>query len=95
MVPAWAQTMNGHQGGTKAAPLMNGEPLTVTANDPKEVQNIRGLGFIGLLASGVNKRLMEAAAQISSSTYASVVSASITARISDRDCSPRAAARTA
>jgi hypothetical protein len=53
MVPAWAQTMNGHQEwSTKAAPLPNGELLTVTAADPKEVQHIRGLGFIGLLVSG-------------------------------------------
>jgi hypothetical protein len=53
MVPAWAQTMDGHQGwSAKVAPLPNGELLTVTATDPKEVQHIRGLGFIGLLASG-------------------------------------------
>ena len=53
MVPAWAQTMNGHQGwNTKAASLPNGELLTVTATDPKEIQHIRGLGFIGLLVSG-------------------------------------------
>jgi hypothetical protein len=26
--------------------------MTVTASDPKEVQHICGLGFIGLLASG-------------------------------------------
>jgi hypothetical protein len=53
MVPSWAQTMNGHQGwSTNAAPLPNGELLTVTATDPKEVQHIRGLGFIGLLVSG-------------------------------------------
>ena len=53
MVPAWASTMNGHQGWvTKAAALPNGELLTVTATDPKEVQHIRGLGFIGLLVSG-------------------------------------------
>ena len=53
MVSAWAQTMNGHQGwSTKAAALPNGELLTVTAADPKEVQHIRGLGFIGLLGSG-------------------------------------------
>jgi hypothetical protein len=44
--------MNGHQGwSTKAAPLPNGELLTVTATDPKEIQHIRGLGFIGLLVS--------------------------------------------
>jgi TusA-related sulfurtransferase len=53
MIPAWVQTMNGHQGwSTKAAPLPNGEVLTVTATNPKEVQHIRGLGFIGLLVSG-------------------------------------------
>jgi hypothetical protein len=53
MVPAWASIMNGHQGWvTKAAALPNGELLTVTATDSKEVQHIRGLGFIGLLVSG-------------------------------------------
>jgi hypothetical protein len=53
MIPAWAQTMNGHQGWTtKAASLQNGELLTVTATDPQEIQHIRGLGFIGLLSSG-------------------------------------------
>jgi hypothetical protein len=53
MVPAWALTMNGHQGwSTNAASLQNGELLTVTATDPKEIQHIRGLGFIGLLVSG-------------------------------------------
>ena len=53
MIPAWAETMNGHQGwSTKAALLPNGELLTVTATDPKEIQHIRGLGFIGLLVSG-------------------------------------------
>jgi hypothetical protein len=53
MVPAWAQTMNGHHGwSTKAASLPNGELLTVTATDPKEIQHLRGLGFIGLLVSG-------------------------------------------
>jgi hypothetical protein len=53
MVPAWAQAMDDHQGwSTKAAPLPNGDLLTVTATDPNEVQHIRGLGFIGLLVSG-------------------------------------------
>jgi hypothetical protein len=53
MVPASAQTMNGHQGwSTKAASLPNGELLTVTATDPQEIQHLRGLGFIGLLVSG-------------------------------------------
>jgi hypothetical protein len=58
MVPAWATTMNGHQGwSTKAAVLPNGELLTVSATDPKEIQHIRGLGFIGLLASGSHHQM--------------------------------------
>jgi len=53
MVPAWAQPMNGQHGWTaKATSLPDGELLTVTATDPKEIEHIRGLGFIGLLASG-------------------------------------------
>ncbi|HEV2186006.1 MAG TPA: hypothetical protein VGR70_02290 [Stellaceae bacterium] len=58
MVPAWAETMNGHKGwNTKAATLPDGELLTVTATDPKEVQHIRGLGFIGLLVSGTHHQM--------------------------------------
>jgi hypothetical protein len=53
MIPSWAQMANGLSGWTaKATPLPNGELLTVTATDAKEVQHIRGLGFIGLLVSG-------------------------------------------
>ena len=53
MVPAWVQMANGHDGwSVKLAPLPNGEVVTVTATSPKEIQHIRGLGFIGLLASG-------------------------------------------
>ena len=53
MIPAYAQMANGHNAwSAKASELPNGELLTVTATDPKEVQHIRGLGFIGLLASG-------------------------------------------
>jgi hypothetical protein len=53
MIPAWVQMANGLNGWTaKAASLPNGELLTVTAADPKEVRHIRGLGFIGLLVSG-------------------------------------------
>ncbi|MGE5270377.1 MAG: hypothetical protein ACM3JG_11975 [Thiohalocapsa sp.] len=53
MIPAWADTANGHDGwSTKAAALPNGQLVTVTAANPKEVVHIRGLGFIGLLASG-------------------------------------------
>lgn len=53
MIPAHAKTLNGLNRWTaKAVTLPNGELLTVTATDPKQVQHIRGLGFIGLLASG-------------------------------------------
>jgi hypothetical protein len=53
MIPAWAQSANGLNGwSTKSAPLPNGEVLTVTASDAKEIQHIRGLGYIGLLVSG-------------------------------------------
>jgi hypothetical protein len=53
MVPEWAKMANGLNGWTtKAETLENGELLTVTATTPKEVQHIRGLGFIGVLASG-------------------------------------------
>ena len=53
MIPAYAQNVNGFKGWTaKTASLPNGELLTVSATDPKEIQHIRGLGFIGLLVSG-------------------------------------------
>ena len=53
MIPAWVAMANGHDGwSARAAKLPNGELMTVTATDPKEIQHIRGLGFIGLLASG-------------------------------------------
>ena len=53
MVPAWVQMANCQNGWTaKTFELPNGELLTVTATNPNEVQHIRGLGFIGLLASG-------------------------------------------
>jgi|SRR6516165_9587670 hypothetical protein len=53
MLPAWIQMANGQNGwNAKASQLPNGELLTVTATNPREVQHIRGLGFIGLLASG-------------------------------------------
>ena len=38
--------------GAKASELPNGELLIVTATDPKQVQHIPGLGFIGLRVSG-------------------------------------------
>lgn len=36
----------------KTEPLDNGVRLTVSSSDPKEVQHIRGLGFIGIMVSG-------------------------------------------
>ncbi|HEV8680830.1 MAG TPA: hypothetical protein VGQ90_15750 [Stellaceae bacterium] len=55
MIPAHAQSINGRNGWrVTAAALPNGEILTVAASDPKEIQHIRGLGFIGLLASGAH-----------------------------------------
>ena len=53
MIPSWVQMANSHNGWSAAATeLPSGELLTVTATDPEAVQHIRGLGFIGLLASG-------------------------------------------
>jgi hypothetical protein len=57
MVPADAHQINQtHLNGwsAKTVSLPNGVLLTVTATDPKEVQHIRGLGFIGLLVSGTH-----------------------------------------
>ena len=55
MIPAHAQEINGLNGwSTKTDPLPSGVRLTVTSNDAKEVAHIRGLGFIGILASGVH-----------------------------------------
>jgi hypothetical protein len=53
MIPAHARELDGMKGWrAKIAPLRDGVLLTVTAAEPKEVAHIRGLGFIGLLASG-------------------------------------------
>ena len=53
MVPAHAAEINGlHGWSVKTASLTDGVMLTVTSSDPKEVQHIRGLGFIGILVSG-------------------------------------------
>jgi hypothetical protein len=55
MLPAHAREIDGRSGwSAKTASLPNGELLTVTSNDPKEVARIRGLGFIGLLVSGAH-----------------------------------------
>lgn len=53
MVPAHASEIDGLNGWRAAsAPLANGVLLRVTSSDAKEVARIRGLGFIGILASG-------------------------------------------
>jgi len=55
MIPAHAQEINGQNGwSVKAAMVPNGVLLTVTSTDAKEVQHIRGLGFIGILVSGTH-----------------------------------------
>ncbi len=55
MVAAHAGEIDGYRGWTvRAAPLPDGMRLIVTATDPKEVRHIRGLGFIGIMASGVS-----------------------------------------
>jgi hypothetical protein len=53
MVPAHARELDKIKGwSAKATPLPDGVLLTVTSGDAKEIQHIRGLGFIGLLVSG-------------------------------------------
>jgi hypothetical protein len=52
MVPAHAQMLKMNGWNARTEPLPNGVLLTVASSDPKEVQHIRGLGFIGLLVSG-------------------------------------------
>jgi MFS superfamily sulfate permease-like transporter len=55
MVPAQAhQVGQTHLNGwsAKTEPLPNGVLLTVTSGDLQQVQHIRGLGFIGFMASG-------------------------------------------
>jgi hypothetical protein len=55
MVPAQARQVDQtHLNGwsAKTEPLPNGVLLTVTSSDPLQVKHIRGLGFIGFMASG-------------------------------------------
>lgn len=53
MIPAHAATVDGRNGwSARTEALPDGMRLTVIASDPKEIQHIRGLGFIGLLTSG-------------------------------------------
>jgi hypothetical protein len=55
MIPAHAHEIDGHAGWTaRAEPLPAGVLLTVMAGDPKQVERIRALGFIGLLATGAH-----------------------------------------
>ncbi len=55
MVNAHAREIDGYRGwAVRAAPLPNGVRLTVTAADPGEETHIRGLGFIGIMASGAS-----------------------------------------
>jgi hypothetical protein len=58
MVPAHAAALNGLNGwSATAAAAADGVVLTVTARDLKEVRHIRGLGFIGLMASGAHHQM--------------------------------------
>jgi hypothetical protein len=53
MVPADAQEINGQNGWkARTEALPSGVTLIVSSDDPKQVAIIRGLGFIGVLASG-------------------------------------------
>jgi pyruvate kinase len=53
MVPAQAQMLDHRKGwSAKTAPLADGVLLTVTTKNPRDVAHIRGLGFIGLMATG-------------------------------------------
>jgi hypothetical protein len=55
MVPAHAHQIDQtHLNGwtAKAETLPNGVVLTVTSDDPQQVQHLRGLGFIGVMVSG-------------------------------------------
>ena len=53
MVPAHVAEIDGRNGWTaKTATLDNGIVLTVTTRDPKDVQHLRALSFIGILVSG-------------------------------------------
>jgi hypothetical protein len=55
MVPAHTRVIerkHPHGWSAKAPTLPDGVLFTVTSSDPKEVQHIRGLGFIGIMVSG-------------------------------------------
>jgi hypothetical protein len=53
MVPAHAHELDHFPGWhAEAEPVSNGVVLTVTSDDPQQTARIRGLSFIGLMASG-------------------------------------------
>jgi hypothetical protein len=55
MVPSQAMELDRVKGwSAKTEMLPDGVLLTVTSNDPKQVVHIRGLGFIGLMATGAH-----------------------------------------
>ena len=55
MVPEHAKEINGQNGWqARTEPLPNGVKLIVTSSDPRQVAVIRGLGFIGVMASGTH-----------------------------------------
>jgi hypothetical protein len=58
MVPAHARDINGQNDWhVRTETLPNGVTLIVTSSDPKQVVVIRGLGFIGVLASGTHHQM--------------------------------------
>ena len=58
MVPDHAQEINGQNGWqARTEALPNGVTLYVTSSDPKQVAIIRGLGFIGVMASGTHHQM--------------------------------------
>jgi len=58
MVPAQARQIDGHDGwSVQTANLPDGVTLTVTARDAKQTAKIRGLGFIGVMATGAHHQM--------------------------------------
>lgn len=58
MVPMHATEINGLNGWNATAEVVgDGVRLTVTSSDPREVQHLRGLGFIGILVTGSHHQM--------------------------------------
>jgi len=58
MVPAHAQEINGQYGWqARVESLPNGVTLIVTSADPQQIAKIRGLGFIGVMATGTHHQM--------------------------------------